>query len=164
MDPGGFLSGLDLTLVMLNELICHAYFQFSANQTTWSRLLVLIHILNDKQCRSRSVGFFRSQLIWIYTVCKYRVYPGSAGQGLIILSYLLYIFGKTGLKKQCRPRSDTTHRAIWHTFTGSKMDLLKKKSIRKSVLILSNYPKFSMRGFKEGFSRTPRAPTEPAPA
>ena len=24
--------------------------------------------------------------IWIYTVCKGRVYPGSAGQGLIILS------------------------------------------------------------------------------
>ena len=24
-----------------------------------------------------------SQLIWIYTVCKGRVYPGSAGQGLI---------------------------------------------------------------------------------
>ena len=40
------------------------------------------HILNDKQCRSRSVGFFRSQLIWISTVCKGRVYPGSAGQGL----------------------------------------------------------------------------------
>ena len=30
----------------------------------------------------RSVGFFRSQLIWIYTVCQNRVYPGSAGQGL----------------------------------------------------------------------------------
>ena len=28
------------------------------------------------------VGFFRSQLILIYTVCKGRVYPGSAGQGL----------------------------------------------------------------------------------
>ena len=26
----------------------------------------------------------RSQLIWIYTVCKGRVYRGSAGQGLII--------------------------------------------------------------------------------
>ena len=26
----------------------------------------------------------RSQLIWIYTVCKGRVYPGSARQGLII--------------------------------------------------------------------------------
>ena len=25
---------------------------------------------NDKQCRSRSVGFFRSQLIWIYSICK----------------------------------------------------------------------------------------------
>ena len=26
-----------------------------------------------------------SQLIWIYIVCKGRVYPGSAGQGLIIM-------------------------------------------------------------------------------
>ena len=42
-----------------------------------------IHLLNDKQCRSRSVGFWRSQLIWIYTVCKRRVYLGSVGQGLI---------------------------------------------------------------------------------
>ena len=31
--------------------------------------LIDIHIFNDKQCRCRSVGFFRSQLIWIYTVC-----------------------------------------------------------------------------------------------
>ena len=34
--------------------------------------------LNGKQCRSRSVGFFRSQLIWNYTVCKGKVYPGSS--------------------------------------------------------------------------------------
>ena len=27
-------------------------------------------------------GFFRCQLIWIYTVCKGRAYPGSAGPGL----------------------------------------------------------------------------------
>ena len=27
-------------------------------------------------------------LIWIYTVCKGRVYPGSAGQGLKVLSNL----------------------------------------------------------------------------
>ena len=32
------------------------------------------------QCRSRSVGFWRSQLIWIYTVCN--AYPASAGLGL----------------------------------------------------------------------------------
>ena len=72
-----------LTLVLLNKLRCHTYFQFSANQITWSSLLMQIHILNDKQCSSRSVGFFRSQLIWIYTVCKGRVDPGSAGEGLI---------------------------------------------------------------------------------
>ena len=50
----------------------------SANQITWSRLLIQIHILDGKQCRSRSFG---SQLIWIYTVCKGRVYPVSAGPG-----------------------------------------------------------------------------------
>ena len=66
----------------MNKLRCHAHFEFSANHITWSRLLLEIRILNGKQCRSRSVGFFRSQLIWIYTVCKGRVYPGSAGQGL----------------------------------------------------------------------------------
>ena len=72
----------ELTLVLLNKLSCHAHFQFSANQITWSRLLLYSHILSGKQCRSRSVGFFRSQLIWIYTVCKSRVYASSAGQGL----------------------------------------------------------------------------------
>ena len=53
---------------------CHAHFQFSANQITLSRLLILVHILNDKQCRSRLVGFC--------TVCKGRVYLDSAGEGL----------------------------------------------------------------------------------
>ena len=54
---------------MLNKLRCHAHFLFPANQITWSEFLTEIHIFNDKQCRSKSVGFFRSQLIWIYTVC-----------------------------------------------------------------------------------------------
>ena len=71
-----------LTLVLLNKLRCHALSKFSTNQINWSRLLIWIHIVNGKQCRSRSVGFFRSQLIWIYTVCKGSIYPGSAGQGL----------------------------------------------------------------------------------
>ena len=62
-----------LTLVMLNKLSCHTHFYFSANQITLFGLMIQIHILNGKQCRSRSVGFFRSQLIWIYTVCKARV-------------------------------------------------------------------------------------------
>ena len=37
-----------------------------------------------KQCRSRSVGFFRSQLIWIYTVIKYvNLYPQPGSSNLI---------------------------------------------------------------------------------
>ena len=45
-------------------------------------MFIQIQILNGKQCRSRSDGFFRSQLIWIYTDCKDRACPGSAGYGL----------------------------------------------------------------------------------
>ena len=45
-----------------------------------------------KQCRSRSVGFFRSQLIWLYTVCKGREHPDSAGPGLIF--FLWFFTGK----------------------------------------------------------------------
>ena len=41
-----------------------------------------MHILNGKQHRYRSIGFWRSQLIWIYTVCKGWTYSGSAGLGL----------------------------------------------------------------------------------
>ena len=44
-----------LTLVMLNKLRCHTHFLLSANQIIWSRLLIQIHTLNDRQCRSRSV-------------------------------------------------------------------------------------------------------------
>ena len=36
-------------------------------------------LLNKLRCHTH---FFWSQLIWIYTVYKGRVYPGSAGQGL----------------------------------------------------------------------------------
>ena len=40
--------------VMLNKLRCQAYFIFSANQITWYKLLIQIHILIDKQCRSET--------------------------------------------------------------------------------------------------------------
>ena len=70
------------------KIMMHAGFYFSANHITGSRLVMQNHILIDKQCRSRSVGFFRSQLIWIYTVCKDRVYLGSAGQGLILRHFI----------------------------------------------------------------------------
>ena len=37
---------------------------------------------------------------------------GGAGVDLIKLAYLLYVFGKTSLSKQCRPRSDTVERGV----------------------------------------------------
>ena len=44
----------------------------------------------------RSAGFFRSQLIWIYSVCKGRVYPVSVGQGLTLTYVACWV------KKACR--------------------------------------------------------------
>ena len=49
-----YQSKFILTLVMLKR--CHSHFQFSANRITWSRLLIQIHILNGKQCRSRQLA------------------------------------------------------------------------------------------------------------
>ena len=72
-----------LTLVLLNKLsLPHPF--LTVNQSDNSMLFVTsIHKLNEKQCRSWSDGFWRSHLIWIYTVFKENAYPGSAGQGLI---------------------------------------------------------------------------------
>ena len=51
------------------------------------------------------------QLIWIYTVCKGRVYPGSAGQGLYLSMCLK-------LLKHCRrPWSDAAFCGVWSRFT-----------------------------------------------
>ena len=49
---------------------------------------------------------------------------------LIKLPYFLYVFGKTGLRKQCRPRSDAadaTQSAILYTIIGCKMDFSEEK-------------------------------------
>ena len=73
-----------------------------ANQITWSRLLIQFHILNGNHCRSRSVDCFRSQLIWVYNVCKGRAYPGSAEPGIIITT-----LQTRGRCKQCRSTWDS---------------------------------------------------------
>ena len=67
----------------MNKLRCHALFKFSANRITWSRLLIEIHILNGKQYRSRSVGFWEAN--WsgssLFAKAVYiqvqHIYPGS---------------------------------------------------------------------------------------
>ena len=45
--------------------------------------------VDPDQLASSEVGFFRSQLIWIYTVCKGRVFPVPAGEGLKYFSWIL---------------------------------------------------------------------------
>ena len=75
-------------LVMLNKLRSHAHFYLSANHMTKSKLLIWIHTMNDKQSSSRSLGFWRSHLlIWIYTVCKGRVYPVQQDKGKVCWNY-----------------------------------------------------------------------------
>ena len=82
----------------LNKLRYHVHFLFLANRITWPRLLIQIQIYNGKQCRSKSVGFWRSQLILLYTVCKGRAYPGTAGLGLTLIQTLFKaVYGECGL-------------------------------------------------------------------
>ena len=49
-----FIVSNDLTIALLNKLPCPLL--IFSNQITWSRLLIQSHIINGKQCRSRSVG------------------------------------------------------------------------------------------------------------
>ena len=51
-----------------------------------------------KKCRSRSFGFWRNLLIWIYTVCKGRAYSGSVGPELECWFYF-YLGGGGGVVK-----------------------------------------------------------------
>ena len=81
-----YICTCNLTLVLLNKLRCHTLFKFSANQITWSRLLIQIHILNGKQCRSRSVGFFKPTDLDLHCL-QNRTYPGSTGLGLTRMTY-----------------------------------------------------------------------------
>ena len=114
-----------LILIMLNKLKCNTHFWFSTNQITWSRLLIQIHILNDKQCRSRSDGFWRSQLIWIYSVSEDRTYPGSAGPGLTFaMQWANLADNKTDdifliFPRKCR---------LWHFIHFSLLDKLYEMS------------------------------------
>ena len=118
---------------MLNKLGCHAHFEFSANQITWSSLLIQIYILNDKQCRSRS------QLIWIYTVCKGRINPGSAGQGLIrsliiLLPRLFWDSQPSNMHTQLRLKSACAF-AVWLRVRCLHEEILYPKMCPVKILI-----------------------------
>ena len=71
-------SKTSLTVAMLNTLRCHTHFWFSANlrlldPDCWYKFIYLM-----ANSANPDFFFFRSQLIWIYTVCKGRTYLGSA--------------------------------------------------------------------------------------
>ena len=64
------LESVPVPLYLISKSRC-------AYQDQWQPALQLTLVLLNpdisgfcKQCRSRSVGFWRSQLIWIYTVCN----------------------------------------------------------------------------------------------
>ena len=102
-----------------------------------------IDILNDKQCRSRSVGFLRSQLIWIYTVCKAKSISGFSRtrekkfEQLNSLPYLScklnnsILLSLAVLKScwmcgiQCRSWWDSTFRDMWSLSTGTVAQLVE---------------------------------------
>ena len=89
-----------------------------------------------QQCRSRSVGFFGSQLIWIYTVCKGRVYPGSAGQGLWWMDTLLLkreLFWKESICTQGR------HKRFWQNCCLENISSLPNKIIQAKRQVILTY-------------------------
>ena len=106
-----------------------------------------LHVLTRVRLQTRKYGqqFREWEMINFFKVIAFKgTNPGRFLKGfdLIILPYLLYVFGQTGLNKQCRSRSDAAKRGVWsrstlfathpailRTFTGSKMDLLRR-SIR----------------------------------
>ena len=66
-----------LTLVMLNKLTTSSFQPIRLlDPGCWYKFTYIM-------ANSADPDQFRSQLIWIYTVCKGRVYTGSAWQGLI---------------------------------------------------------------------------------
>ena len=71
-----------LTLVLLNKLRCHAFFQIFRLSDYLTQTADINSHAEWQTVQIQISWLLRSQLIWIYTVCKCRVYPGSAGQGL----------------------------------------------------------------------------------
>ena len=94
---------LDLTVifVLLNKWPC-PFRIFS--QSDYLIQIVDINSHTEWQTMQIQISWLlRSQLIWIFTVCKGRVYPGSAGQGLTVLT------GNKGTEQPMHSQSDCDH-------------------------------------------------------
>ena len=86
--------------------------------------LIEFHIFNDKQCRSRSAGFFRSQLIWIYSLLR-KGMSCSAREGLIteLLLRFLEITGKLVVKHPPK-KGHTVKKYQWRSSWGAYLTML----------------------------------------
>ena len=78
-----------------------------------SDCLIRIVAINS-HTRWQTVQIFRSQLIWIYTVCKGRVYPGSAEQGLKYRSMDCRAFAEIKIIYKKKSMVVFILKAIWH--------------------------------------------------
>ena len=120
----------------LNNLISHTHFWLSANQITSYNVFIQIHKLNDKQCRSWSDGFFRSHLIWIYTVCKGR---GCCEQQ--DKDNISSLYGTTAGEKHCfrirklqRSRPACTSMIHWYILQSAWTRLLRPAGLPGVIL------------------------------
>ena len=131
---------------------------------------------NEKKKKKNHFFLFNREAQYIRLLFCIQVNPGAVPDGflrlfdLIILPYLLYIFGQTGLSKQCRPRSEyevwsvstpLTHPAL-RTFIGSKMDLLKEKCLKFIKFVQNSRWKWNFE-WTVGSTEPSRTPSESAP-
>ena len=125
---------------------------YIASHTKWQTVQIQISWL---RC------FFRSQLIWIYTVCKGRIYPGSAGQGLKKYSQmrnaihffwrlvkvsriLLFIFVR---HMDCQSRTKSQKKQMLRNVRKRIFRHLRSAKIQLSLLIRTVWSEFSLGTF-----------------
>ena len=65
-----------------------------ASSEAISTIIPCIQRLHEKQCRSRSDGFFRNQLIWIYTVFQRGSVQVQQEKGYLKNMYFIVVFIK----------------------------------------------------------------------
>ena len=97
----------------------------------------------NKQCRSSSVGFFRSQLIWIYTNC--RVHSDSAGQRLRQTDLTEWMCGQIRWFTRHTTQGTLCQTAAQLTFTNSAYD--------KLMVFFLLFPENRLRHFIKNVSR-----------
>ena len=125
---------IPLTLALLSKLLSPFLI---VSQSDYLIQIVVINLHTEWQTVQIQIGFFRRQLIWIYTVCKGRVYLCSAGKRLTHLNsdcldqpvhlhryIMVFVFCQQGLN----------HLVLFQ----ATLDLIRQRSWSVSVDALAN--------------------------